>query len=392
MWILLYITIILTSVAIIPAQVPDIFWIPKEAVYTMLSFSLIGYSFFANVPARISFYNRWIGILLIYAIVSFGWFFYLPLLFPVNNQFQWNVWNIRPTLNFLSGLLLIKILVEHTDSLYRWVVTAKVLCWMAAIFSVYALLQWCGIDQIFGASEIIFTNSGRNRPEIMMTFFGNKFLTSNYLAMISPLCLMFKEFRYKVMYSLIFLTLCLTDTALSMVAFLAGLLGYLLWMRKYLFFVLMVCVSVGVLIVMSMVYPEFLSNSGRTDLWKIIFNDIVQKHLVFTGAGLGSFPRAYHAGALQAMSAHNEFLQMFKEVGLIFIGIVVVYLVSLTRKVWSYYKRNNSMLTIGYGCALLTYFVICLGGFPLRIAPLALIGILYIACLEAQIQGENYGT
>jgi len=48
---------------------------------------------------------------------------------------------------------------------------------------------------------------------------------------------------------------------------------------------------------------------------------------------------------------------------------------------------KESMLLIGYTSALVSFLVISLGGYTFHIAPFALIGIILISGIEAQLQG-----
>ena len=386
MWIFFYIFFILTSIVILPiAKLNDFWWIPKECIFNLFGFSFIAATWFGNTQKSLTFKNLWLGIILIYCVLSFGWYFYIPLIF--NNQVGkiiWNLWVIRPFINIFLGLLIIQALVEYTDNLHRWVQISKMLCWVSFGFSVYAILQYLGIDQIFNQPNVRFTNDER-----VITLLGNSTLTGNFLAMLSPLCLIFKRLRYKIIYVLCFFGILVSNSSLSMVAFVIGLLTYLLLMKKYKMSMLIILLGSVFVFIKGI---GFFSFSGRFEIWNNIF--IYCKDTIWLGKGLGNFavnqyrPFAY-LKALYSNSAHCEPLQILHDGGLFMLALVMVYLVDLFRRM--FFTKQN-ILFIGFISAFITYLIISLGNFPLRIAPLALVGIIYIASLEAQIiKGEQYG-
>lgn len=337
---------------------------------------MLGVNFIVPRERSYTFKNKWIGLILIYLILSFGYYFYLPLVWAKAGQkVAWNVWNFLPTLNVILAIFMIKDLVEYTDNLDRWVKIAKVLCWTAFGFSVYALLQKAGLDQIF-TKDLKWVHGNK-----MITFLGNSMNTANFIAMISPLCLIFKDFRYKIFYAAIFLCLCLINSTASMGAFIAGLLVYLiLTNKKRKFF------SVSLLTIISAIFiylknPSYLSSSGRFELWNIVLNGWKAK--AFTGWGLGSFAlKKYteHTNSI-ALFAENEFIQALHDGGIILMVLLTGYLFTLMVRIFLV-KKN--MLNIGYVSGFASYLMICGSNSPFWLAPTALVGIIYISALEAQ--------
>ena len=392
MWILVNILIVSCSLIFIPKSVLDIFWIPKEMVFNLLGFSIISSAWIKAGNKRFAYKNLWAGILLIYTIVGFCWFYYYPIMMSDGEIFI-NYWTTRPTINIILGLFLIQTLVENTDSLGRWINISKALCWTSLGVSIFAILQYMGLDQVFGASvdagAMNFTNGHINRPELMQTFMGHKFLTATFLAMIAPLCLMFDHWKYKVIYGLSFIVICLADVTTAFIAFILSGLCYLLLRKKFIYALVLIFISSMAIGFMRWQYETFFSGSGRFDLWGEIIKDVVNSRLVFLGSGMGSFPAHYSIGKLKAVSAHNEFIQFFKSGGIGLLIICFGYLINLFIRVISYLKRNDSILMICYCCAFIGSLVVCFNGFPLRFAPQAVI-ILLVSSLETQLQGEGY--
>ncbi|MDI6732325.1 MAG: O-antigen ligase family protein [Planctomycetota bacterium] len=375
MWIALIVTFILCSVITIPNTV-DNFWMPKNAAFSIFGFILLGVNFITDKQRLNTLKNKWIGLVLIYLMLSFAYHFYLPLVLAKSGvKVNWNIWNYLPTLNIILSIFLIKDLVEYTDNLDRWVKIAKVLCWVAFVFSIYALLQRLGLDQIF-TKDLKWLHGNK-----MITFMGNSMNTANFVAMISPLCLMFKDLKYKIFYAAIFLCLVFIDSTMSMAAFIIGLLAYLIMTKKTRLAVLIICGVILIGITFCYFNPSYLRASGRFELWRITLDNWILKP--FTGHGLNSFAvkkYADHTSSV-ALFAESEFLQVLHDGGIFLFILVMGYLCGLAKKI-ILIKKN--MLNIGYISGLLSYLIICVTNSPLWLAPTALVGIIYISALEAQ--------
>src|SRR3990167_3649555 len=313
---ILSILFILSSVAILPNAV-DNFWIPKDAVFLMGGFFLLGYNFISSKERTLIFKNKWIGLILIYLVLSFGWHFFRPILMAKEGQkVLWNVWNFIPTLNVILGILLLKDFVEYTDGLNRWVVMAKVLCWTGFGFSVYAILQYFGLDQVFTK------NSKWNHPNHMITFMGNSMHSANFIAILSPLCLMFKDLRYKIFYAVSFITLILINSTISMLGFIAGFMLYLLFMKRFKALAWTMILLFATALLLWIYHPQYFSFSGRFELWKITL--AAWKQRVFTGWGLGSFGMKAYKDSTQstALACTNDYLQILHDGGLFLFTLV----------------------------------------------------------------------
>jgi hypothetical protein len=286
----------------------------------------------------------------------------------------WNLWIIRPFINVVLGLWVLQSLVEYTDNLHRWVNIAKMLCWVAFGFAVYTIFQRLGFDPIFKRFN---TNC------LPITFFGNDKLTGNFLAMLSPVCLIFKDFRYKIIYVLCLIGILLTGSAISLVAFITGLFIYLLFNKKGKLILLLI-LTVSIFVVVKKI--SFFSFSGRFKIWEQVLSHC--KDTIWLGKGLGNFAAEQYKPLdnTVAVSAHCEFFQILHDSGIFMIALVSLYILDLLKRI---FFAHWNMLLVGFVSALFAYLVICFGNFPLRIAPMALTGIVYIAVIEAiLIKGE----
>src|SRR3990167_6701207 len=243
MWILIYIFLILCSITYVPG-VRDEFWIVKNAIYVLGGISVIAVSMFFK-KRTLTFGNKWIGMALIYSILSFGWFFFVPLIYPnAKGNVLWNVWNYLPTLNFIVGIFFIKTIYESTDSLKPLVNLGKILCWLGFSFSVLAILQYYRLDQIFVTNPNFYIKTQPSpmsngdtintviKNSQIVTFIGNAFLSGNFIAVTAPMALMFNQFRYKIIYVIALFSLVLIGSALSMAAFIISSILFFLLTRK----------------------------------------------------------------------------------------------------------------------------------------------------------------
>lgn len=379
MWNILIAGFILSSIITIP-NVADNFWIPKNAVFLIMGFILLAYNFISKQDRIITFKNRWIGLILIYTMLSFGWYFYRPLVMAKEGQkVLWNIWNFLPSLNVILAVFLIKDLTEYTDELSRWVLIAKVLCWVCFGFSCYAILQFFGIDQIYSKEMkwIINTKSSH-----MVTFMGNSMHSANFIAMLAPLCLMFKDLKFKLIYVMAFIALVLSASAISMAAFLAGFLIYLVWMRKYRISLLIILLLFALSCLVYSYRPDYFSFSGRFNLWELTIKDWLQRP--FTGWGIGSFEvrKIIDKTSSLALAAENDYLQILHDGGIFLLVLVLGYLFNLIKRI---IMAKDSMLIMGYSVSLASFLILGAGSFIIWLSPLALTGIIYISALEVQV-------
>ena len=369
---LIYSFIILCSLAFFPG-IPDLFKSPKQVVFILGSLVIFGYSL-SLTPKRV-FKNIFVSLAVIFLGASFTYYTMIPLVVPKDGLMIINVWNLTPSLCFFLSVLLLKTIIEHTDQDF-WEIIPKILCWISFLLSIYSIYQYFGYDQIFQkyieVPENFKTVNGVVPPHYkMVSLMGNPFLTSKYIAIVSPLFLL-GSLRYKLMYPVCFFAVILCNTVVSTVAMMAGLL---LFISRY----GRVPLISAVLILGSIAYSVFmlkfkgsLSLDGRIGFWYILFMDAHKNFL--TGTGLGSIlNHQYFIGGELLKEAHNEFLQAYREGGLVLLSISLGYLVSLFRRI----KSSNVFVP-----SLVAFLIVCLGGFPLQFGATLLLGILIVGGLE----------
>lgn len=369
----MYILIILSSILVLP--VAESYWLPKNAVFVILGISLIASSWLSQKRQRTTFRSLWLSIFLIWFAIHFGWYFLKPLVFnDARGNIVYNMWTVLPSINVFLGIMMIYVLVEYTDTYQRWIDTAKVICWLAFGLSIYAILQRLELDQLFK-----YTHKFQRQSVCM--FFGNPMLAGHFLAMVSPLALMFKNPRYIAIYAVMGIAIFATGSASSLAIYFFGLILFFMFMKKWWVSVLLIVMVLLAGILINRFYPGHFDISRRILLWKGTVEFCREKAIM--GQGLGYFiTRKFYPISPQGSWAHmphNLALLIWHDMGIIGLGIAGCYLINLFKRLL---KVEKSMLLIGFMIGLINYLLVCQVGFPLGIAPLALIGIIYIAGLE----------
>lgn len=385
MWIILYILIILTTITVIP-NVVDSFWFPKNVVFILGSLILIASSFFYDSVQR-KFKNVWISLIFIYVALSFTYIFLGPLLMAQKGTpVFWNVWNFIPSLNIFLAIMMIKTLVENTDDFHRWLDVAKCIIWVGLFISVYSLFQYVGMEQMPLKNNIFRVDLPTMRAYRMITFFGDKMNNANYIAIISPLCLMFKGLRYKIIYGVLALVVLLSDSTSSCIALVIGLLTYLFLTKSFRIVILVTVLFLVIGFMVGRQHKEFFSYTDTLKVNRIVLSNT--KDTPFTGKGMGSLKTEnYKFKGTTINTTKFEPMHIYHDGGIILLALVFIYLLTLFKRIITV---DCTYLLIGYVSAFMSYLVVFNMSMPLRIAPLALLGIIYISSLESQLQRRSY--
>lgn len=329
-------------------------------------------------------------------VLSFGYYFIIPQLLGHNGKVLygakegivfWDYWNLFPSLNIFLGVLLIHHLVEYTDDLKRWLGVVKTMCYLCFGVSIYAIIQFLGYDQIF---PFIQVNEGSGQIYHMFTFMGNKMLSNNLIACLTPLFLIFREKKFYAMFAVSCISLIVFKSAFNLGVCFAGVMIILFLQGNW-----RACILLMIVFLICM----FVFRSELNTMWQI--NNHYNGRLnymhqtlkmftkkIFTGHGVGFIPHTFAAENVPTRwhSSHNMAVDILCETGLIGFSLLLLYLINLFKRVVIFITNgNNSMLFIGLIGALISWLLMSMGSFPHRIAPLALIGLLYITGIEAHL-------
>jgi len=349
----------------------DAFWYVKEWVL-LGAFGVILIWWPPGVPSplrALSVLATWVGLQF--------WVRYASVLawLPANpTQISFPTWTVMPSLLTLGGLLAIQRL--STNRQERWWAFHAWLCIISGlIIGGLACLQYVGWSQ-----WVIPDPSGASTGSpAMISTLGNQMLVGNYLAMVAPACLLFREWRWA--WLLFTGMILLTGNQAGILALGTGLLAFFLVLRRWRWALGLSLLLVGGLVFGFMTW----SDGGRWAMWTDALRHLAHHQAIFdgplTGLGLGSvrfvfmnaFPRA-HMGAFHAL--HNEYLEVLFELGVIGLGLLLWALWQTTRQVRAAIPTRHLAVYSAMTAATAT---VSLVSFPFQVAPLAAVGVTVVA-------------
>lgn len=380
------------------------YWKPKEGLFIVFALLLIASCWLSKKTERYSFNNRWLPLIFIYTAVMFGWNFIWPLInssqtlhlsyegikytLPLIVPKIW--FTLLPTFNLLLALFLIYHLIEHTDFIAKWLDIIKVVCWVGFGLAVLAILQYFGCAQIIPKAVGNYEGITEGRLYHMYTFMGNKMLSSNIIASITPLFLIFKTKKYYLAMLVCLASLLFFRSVFNIGVAVIGIGVVLLLQGRW---KLTLCLMISVLSLLLIFKDKTNFNKvagnfgGRITLYREVFAET--KDTFLFGKGLGSLRRDFTINGEEGRrfhSSHNLFIDILYELGLVGLFLAVGYLLNLFRRVRQVFaNRNQSMLLIGLCGGFVSYLIMAQTSFPHFIAPLALLGIIYMAGIEIHL-------
>lgn len=406
MWIFLYIGVVLTIVVFNPFLTGDNyadttnFYTPKEAAYIVTALGVIALSNFTGLKKIVDFKNKWLGAFLLYFGLCFTWNFFKPLIFGIGEQQSvWVLWALRPFICVVLAYSLMTILVEYGYSTAPWVNLSKIFGYICVGLSVYAILQWLKFDPIFNDQNYgrTFNNGIFSRSQLIVTFMGERTMSSAVIAMLSPYLLIFKGIRYKLFYALAFLALILAESTVAIVAFMAGLFVYLVLKQEKKSLIIFSILAVVALVFLGNYYKTFWHSNGRIGLWQNIIGSCYNSNTMVFGNGFGSFARAFDLDNVNVfprritlvLFAHNEFIQLLYEGGIVGVFLFFGYVFNFAIRAFKQVVFAPNIILIGNISALAAVAVLSQGLFPFWFAPTALLTVLIISSTEFFITRRN---
>jgi O-antigen ligase len=140
-------------------------------------------------------------------------------------------------------------------------------------------------------------------------------------------------------------------------------------------------------------------SSGRFHFWSVAWQIFLANPIL--GTGLDSFAMAFtrfdtESGIFRIEQAHNEYLQMLADAGIIGFLIVMSFIVLLVRKALTRLKEESDDLVrttvIGGLAGCVGIFVHSIFDFPLRTAGNAYMFLLVIAAMFAPVALKSHRT
>lgn len=289
---------------------------------------------------------------------------YMVLILAFNQYFVASINVMFQTFYLLIGIVFAVKFYEGFDMDSRHIIKHGLIVG-ALIQIASSLLDMAGIN-LYGYVIESITNSKQiamNVPDFGGTFAHSNLLGS-YLALASMLAL-----PNIFLFSIIFIGLLMTKSAMAIAAGIAGLIYYFNYKKGIINPVLL---YIGAIIAMICVYfiGAFGLDSDRFSTWNKIFLDVDLHHFLI-GKGAGWFPDAmYTNGAEKMQQEHNEFISFFNIFGIIGVGLVTPFLKNISK------QRDASFAALCF-CG----FVSCFGHFNFHVSTIALT-LIVSACIS----------
>lgn len=230
----------------------------------------------------------------------------------------------------------------------------KTILWIGIFTSGYAIFQWVGQDNtqsLIQKNYALTTTAGA-----LSTTFTQPNFTGLFLALALPVALHFRKYWA---IALIAFVIYLTHSQMAyMVAGIATWVYIFLASPSNLRIILGFvtgCIAVGFIIAADVLdlWSVIFQSSGRFEVWKMLIDDVVngtmikQPGVLLTGHGLGVFGmffRTQHNSVFDC--AHNEYLQLFFDAGILGPILLVLAIVSIIFAALQYLKDHQELLLI----------------------------------------------
>ena len=261
-------------------------------------------------------------------------------------------WNWKPMLMATLYFMLFCAVASAEDAKGLFLKASRVIVTVGCIQSVYASVQWFGMDQFFNAKPAYFMgiakpenliNGSVTNPGVVGTF-GQPTILASFLIM----CLAFSNRWWQ--YAIIGIGLIATGSDMGIVGGLLVIAMKLIHSAlakpalMLITIVLFFCLFIGLIFGTKQIYSH---SNGRIDEWKSAITDfnnsplpesdvpqLSVKRYNLTGFGLGSYEVLRHGyKGIKWQQAHNEFVEMLYSNGII--GLVA--LIALICSVMSWF-------------------------------------------------------
>ena len=329
--------------------------------------------------------NPWLpwlmGYLLLCGFAHFQWLYLWRT--PNQTAVIYNAYSWVQTINVLSAFLLLYVLTAHW---FRFPLTAiRVAHWSclsATLVALYAIGQAVHFEQWFAPAQ----GGAGNLWKGVYAGFGNPSYCALYLSILSPLFLLFRQKRYLFFLGLVGVAIYVTTVRYAWLLSAIGLLSYAAsrWWRTFQpqqqrLLLLGLCL-------LGLVASRFIflwaQGDERWPLWIATVHRLQSDPLhirpAWTGYGLGAF--AFIMKDTPYIWAHNEWLQVGFELGLIGVGLLALTVAWTTRLAWR--RATQSQLDAGWFGVWMAFLSASFIHFPWHLAPLAFSGLCAWSVIE----------
>ena len=345
-------------------------WSAQGLFFQLGILVIFGCSFFLKSKNR-QVKNYPLGVFLLWSglITIFYWMIYSLKLK------QYPIMIFLPFFNLLCVVLFYKLAIEYlTEKDIEKIL--KGLSISVFVVLCYCLLQIFNLDQFYTA---VYDKQGLPLGHIgddaLVGTIGNSTHLAGYLAICQPL--FFKKNLFNIIALLIlWFVIIMTKSASGLCVALAVLWFYLLLKKQYkwVLFITIICLIPTTLYWQRI--PEFIDPAGRLSIWNILLK--IFKTRPITGWGLGMVRAMNIKEAGNWSHAHNEYLQVAVELGIIGLGIALWGIVDYFRRFWKLRKNDLAIKMAGifFGVCLLSLFL-----FPVHLWLMVSMFIFAYSCI-----------
>ena len=361
---------------------------PKTLLFTAGGWGLIAWRLFRlpTLPAS-GWRNPWTLWLTLWVIGVSCWRFQWLFLRRLPGQsYTYNEYVWLAAIIVLMALLLTETLTVYLRSDLSVQLLSQWMCLCAGLVALYGLCQFFGLDQWYVSAP-----AGKYGNPVSAGF-GNPGYLALYLSLVLPLCFVFSAKRYLGYAFLILIGIWLTHARYAWAVAGIGLASSFLsrwWTRMRTRERLLAVVALGVgLVGLAWIGWGILQTDQRLPIWMSAWKKLCSSssHVApsMTGFGLDSFGLLFDPSIRWA---HNEWIHLLVEVGLIGTSLTALMVAWSVRTGWR--MATRSVIISGWFGVWMGFLASTLVHFPGHIPPLAWVGLCAWAVMERG--GAAYG-
>lgn len=270
----------------------------------------------------------------------------------------------------------------------------KITVWCGLIMTFYVVLQYFNLDQFYVLRDYTVTSPPPSAN--LGRALGHPTIVSPFIAMIIPIALYLKKYLHALLMAIVVL---FTQSHVAIGAMTLSLLFIVMCKDRILF------VTIGILISLLIITTIFLysnktigmPDSGRFEQWKLLLQDIKnpvikgsKSSYPYTGFGPGSFyyvfPMRHPMKIENFLQAHNEYLELMYDTGLVGLFILLAGIGNLIKDQFvTKINRYRKYLLSSFIC-----IAICAGGtFVWHLGPHIIYTCLIVGLLMKPVQEEE---
>lgn len=364
------INIILIAVLILPWLIIPVEHIPeptrliKASFFDICMMGIIVMGIFDGM--KFEYKNKYFAWLCAWVFITMGFNWY----FPLCRGFGFNASTIESSIHFLLCAVT-TVFVCSTIERPDFVKIAKAITFSITAVAAFGFLQIVGLDPMknmahYAWQEVRHVCALLDHPDL----FGN------YLALGIPFLLYFGKTKHYLCLVLVIFALFFSKSSISYLAAFTGAFIFLMLKfrssKKWVIGLLISLVSVGAVFALNPSLNKLENGfTGRLTAWKIFVQRMDNPAF---GQGLGiAKSLQVQVGQDLWMFAHNDYLEIYLSLGILGLFLLSLIIIDAIRKF--NYKEDNQ-LGFAYMGSFIAFLVICIGSFPMEIAPLALGGMI----------------